>query len=386
PLKRRQGAARIAGWISFIALLVVVVEWHIVLLRLVFEAQGYIKHPEQAVPATNVQVFKFVYDSAKAFVLVVSPLVVVILPFIKTLAAKAVEGDAGGWGDLAKRIASRVILVIAASVVPLLLWLAMMQLAFWGTAVSTCPGNNVMLTCARDQVVNGWPHAPPLLQWLFGQPFSQDPAAFHWMKVPVLYGTIALVLVALWPFLSVNSNSVHQLYRDRLGSAFLIRRRALHDRADEGIEMADRFCLTEIEPRQAPYHLINSALNVPGSRFANRRGRNADFFLFSRRYIGSEATGYVETDIGTAMAISGAAAAPNMGMASIGLSRRPSLFSMSGSGAGFAIRGISTDALRGSRKNGGPENQNEDKGNCNCGAFPVRFTSYSRHSRRAGWP
>jgi hypothetical protein len=46
PLKRRQGAARIAGWISFIALLVVVVEWHTVLLRLVFEAQGYIKHPE----------------------------------------------------------------------------------------------------------------------------------------------------------------------------------------------------------------------------------------------------------------------------------------------------------------------------------------------------
>jgi hypothetical protein len=73
--------------------------------------------------------------------------------------------------------------------------------------------------------------------------------------------------------------------------------------------------------------LINTALNVPGSKFANRRGRNADFFVFSQRYIGSEATGYVETraaevtvdglNIGTAMAISGAAAAPNMGMASI---------------------------------------------------------------------
>ena len=73
--------------------------------------------------------------------------------------------------------------------------------------------------------------------------------------------------------------------------------------------------------------MINTALNVPGSKFANRRGRNADFFVFSQRYIGSEATGYVETraaevtvdglNIGTAMAISGAAAAPNMGMASI---------------------------------------------------------------------
>jgi hypothetical protein len=330
PLKHRQGAARIAGWISFIALVVVVVEWHTVLLRLVFEAQEYIKYPEQAVPTTSAQVFKFIYDSVKAFVLVATPLVVVILPFIKILAAKAVEGDAGGWGDLAKRIASRVILVVAASVVPLLLWLAMMQLAFWGTAVSTCPGSNATLTCARDQVANGWPHAPSLLQWLFGQPLHWllgDPAAFHWMKVPTIYGTMAFVLIALWPFLSVNSNSLHQLYRDRLGSAFLIRRRAVRDRVDEGIDPADTFCLTEIEPKQAPYHLINSALNVPGSPFANRRGRNADFFLFSRRYIGSEATDYVETEkaqkvvdglnIGTAMAISGAAAAPNMGMASI---------------------------------------------------------------------
>jgi hypothetical protein len=330
PLKHRQGAARIAGWISFIALVVVVVEWHTVLLRLVFEAQEYIKYPEQAVPTTSAQVFKFIYDSVKAFVLVATPLVVVILPFIKILAAKAVEGDAGGWGDLAKRIASRVILVVAASVVPLLLWLAMMQLAFWGTAVSTCPGSNATLTCARDQVANGWPHAPSLLQWLFGQPLHWllgDPAAFHWMKVPTIYGTMAFVLIALWPFLSVNSNSLHQLYRDRLGSAFLIRRRAVRDRVDEGIDPADTFCLTEIEPKQAPYHLINSALNVPGSPFANRRGRNVDFFLFSRRYIGSEATDYVETEkaqkvvdglnIGTAMAISGAAAAPNMGMASI---------------------------------------------------------------------
>src|SRR5262249_40435613 len=147
------------------------------------------------------------YDSAKAFVLVVTPLVVVILPFIKTLAAKAVESDAGGLGDLAERIASRVVLVISASVAPPLLLLWWIQLAFWGTAVSTCPGNDAMLTCARDQVVNGWPHAPALLQWLFGQPIALrwllhwlfgDPAAFHWMKVPTIYATIALVLIALW--------------------------------------------------------------------------------------------------------------------------------------------------------------------------------------------
>ena len=45
----------------------------------------------------------------------------------------------------------------------------------------------------------------------------------------------------------------------------------------------------------APYHLINAALNVQGSDYAKWRGRNADFFLFSPCYIGSEATGYCET-------------------------------------------------------------------------------------------
>ena len=79
-------------------------------------------------------------------------------------------------------------------------------------------------------------------------------------------------------------------------------------------------------PPYAPYHLINAALNIQGSDYANRRGRNADFFLFSPLYIGSEATGYIGTieherktalDLPTAMAISGAAFSSNMGASSI---------------------------------------------------------------------
>src|SRR5262249_59671565 len=120
---------------------------------------------------------------------------------------------------------------------------------------------------------------------------------------------------------------LQQLYRDGLGGAFLIKRRAASGHADDEVDLADTFCLTEIKPGQAPYPLINTALNVPGSPFANRRGRNADFFLFSRRYIGSEATGYVETEkaqevvdglnLGTATAISRAAAAAHLGTASV---------------------------------------------------------------------
>lgn len=66
---------------------------------------------------------------------------------------------------------------------------------------------------------------------------------------------------------------------------------------------------------------------MQGSKQVNRRGRNADFFLFSRNFVGSKATDYVATadmesvmtelDLGTAMATSGAAASSNMGSATI---------------------------------------------------------------------
>src|SRR5262249_25299109 len=73
---------------------------------------------------------------------------------------------------------------------------------------------------------------------------------------------------------------------------------------------------TAAQPRR-PYHLINCALNVPGSRNQSMQGRLTDFFVFSRDYCGSPLTGYRPTtewekldpnlDVGTAMAISGAA-------------------------------------------------------------------------------
>ena len=77
--------------------------------------------------------------------------------------------------------------------------------------------------------------------------------------------------------------------------------------------------LSRLNHKFSPYHLINSALNIQKSRHANQRGRDADFFLFSANYVGSDSTGYIETkdiepevtalDLGTAMALSGAAAA-----------------------------------------------------------------------------
>jgi hypothetical protein len=73
----------------------------------------------------------------------------------------------------------------------------------------------------------------------------------------------------------------------------------------------------------APYHLVNAALNLQASREAELSDRMSDFYLFSRFYVGGPRTGYVRTSVmdvvlpelrlDTAIAVSGAAAAPAMG-------------------------------------------------------------------------
>ena len=123
-----------------------------------------------------------------------------------------------------------------------------------------------------------------------------------------------------------NATSLHQLYRDRLSKAFLFDADPTH-RVD-GMDLAQIAPkLHEIDTTICPYPIVNAALNLEGSAFANRRGRNADFFEFSPLFTGSEATGWIDSktmherepklDLGTAMAISGAAFSPNMGSSTI---------------------------------------------------------------------
>src|SRR4029077_8840944 len=106
--------------------------------------------------------------------------------------------------------------------------------------------------------------------------------------VETLYICIAVLCLVLSLRLRPNANSLHALYRDRLAKAFLfvpqnkLRKEAqldpLHKR------------LSELPGQFGPYHLINTSLNIQNSRTANKRGRNADFFSFSRDFIGSEVT------------------------------------------------------------------------------------------------
>jgi hypothetical protein len=124
--------------------------------------------------------------------------------------------------------------------------------------------------------------------------------------------TVVVAVVAIG-VLDVNMTSLHRLYRDALAKTFV------HPPEQK---------LGEINKDSwAPYHLLNATVNLPSSARVELRDRRGDFFLFSKAWCGSVTTGYYKTerwkaggsavDLKTAMAISGAAASPHMGLASI---------------------------------------------------------------------
>ena len=125
-------------------------------------------------------------------------------------------------------------------------------------------------------------------------------------------------------FININQSSLHGFYRDRLSKLYLIQR----NRKDE-VSHNDNIKLSILNNSNTyvPYHIINTTLNLQGSVVESQRGRDADFFFFSKLYCGSSHTGYCQTkrmerydrhlNLGTAMAISAAAAAPNMGATTV---------------------------------------------------------------------
>ena len=122
-------------------------------------------------------------------------------------------------------------------------------------------------------------------------------------------------------FLNVNRISLHPFYRDRLSRTFLI----APNPGGGSVVSTDSVRLSELGGAEssAPYHLINTALNLQGCSDPQLRQRKTVPFLFSKRYCGSDYTGYCDSksmefldsdmNLGTAMAISAAAAGPAMG-------------------------------------------------------------------------
>jgi hypothetical protein len=164
-----------------------------------------------------------------------------------------------------------------------------------------------------------------LYLWLAFIGLGNAQARWIYFGTFVLTGLVAAVL-------NPNATSLFRLYRDRLSKAFLFdpdpEKRENLDKPNDPHDLQPyEPKLHEIRTNFCPYPIVNAALNIEGSQYANKRGRNADFFVFTPEYTGSDATGYIgsrriekeETalDLGTAMAISGAAISDNMGSQTI---------------------------------------------------------------------
>jgi hypothetical protein len=164
-----------------------------------------------------------------------------------------------------------------------------------------------------------------LLYYLGTLPARPDLGAAWWNPMHHSHGGLfALCAIAMFcavvalALLNVNLTAPHRLYRDQLARAFV--------QDDEN--NTTPVPLTGINPgNSAPYHLINTTVNLPSSTHPALRERKSDFFLFSKHWCGTPAIGYYTTaawttnrapaDLATAMAVSGAAASSYMGLGSM---------------------------------------------------------------------
>lgn len=187
-----------------------------------------------------------------------------------------------------------------------------------------------------------------LLDYLLGnvdQLQASTGALMDWLGADTIYGdfphpdtryvlTVSglTVLLLLFGSLAVNINftSPHRYYRYQLSRTYLRRRGGDENSTvhDDELRLSQLNGGSEPTGAKAPYHLINCAVNLPGSESPELRGRNSDFFVFSKHWCGSPVTGFAATseweaidghlNLGTAMAISAAAASPQMGAIPVG--------------------------------------------------------------------
>lgn len=152
-------------------------------------------------------------------------------------------------------------------------------------------------------------------------------------------GLLGLVLIGVLASKRINVNrfSLHALYRNRLIRAFLgASNENRHANAFTNFDLTDNLFMSSLWPtRKAagqwpevsnagwrPFHVVNMALNIVSTRRLAWQERKAEPFTASPLHAGSacksfrysaEYGGPDGITLGTAMAISGAAASPNMG-------------------------------------------------------------------------
>ena len=161
----------------------------------------------------------------------------------------------------------------------------------------------------------------PWIQYLaqsFGLSLYQTPL----FGVFCLTLAMALIGIVMGLLINVNTFSLHATYRNRLIRAYLAASRTKKERKPHrftGFDPTDNFPLSDLATEK-PLHVLNGALNLLKGEELAWQEPKTESFTMSRLHCGSWPVGYRPTNkygakitLGTAMAISGAAANPSTG-------------------------------------------------------------------------
>lgn len=165
--------------------------------------------------------------------------------------------------------------------------------------------------------------------------------AVDWPPIVWVFIVLAGIGALAWRSINVNRFSMHSTYRDRLIRCYLGAARGNGGNGQTGhsrLRYPDRF--TGFDPNdnlamhelaetassggggRVPLHILNIAVNLVNDKMLGWQQRKAASFTVSALHAGSDIFGYRPSkdyggddgmSLGTAMAISGAAASPNMG-------------------------------------------------------------------------
>jgi hypothetical protein len=155
--------------------------------------------------------------------------------------------------------------------------------------------------------------------------FNDSTTRFQYVSLGMVAGTMTWVIALGW-MADPNALSMHSFYTGRLVRAYL--GASNPQRIGQKYEITetivgDDVLLSDLKNcvQGAPYHLLNTTLNLTGGRDLTTAQRSSAMFVLSKLYCGSFRTGYQRStgymdgrlSLGTAVATSGAAVSPGMG-------------------------------------------------------------------------
>ncbi len=140
---------------------------------------------------------------------------------------------------------------------------------------------------------------------------------------------VAVIFLVAGVILDPNEYSLHGFYRDRLVRSYLGASNGDTPAPDsiwnirtDDVPLADTLAAVTEKNSGAPFQIVNTAVNLFGSKDLQVQQRCCDSFVLTPLACGSWATNYAVTPprlyLGTALAISGAAVSSNAGLATRG--------------------------------------------------------------------